>query len=359
MTQHPQFHIGKHRIGMSSPTYFVADIAANHDGDLARAKELIHLCAQHGANAAKFQNFFAHTIISDHGFRRLGQQVHHQARWTKSVFEVYKDASLPLEWTEELRKTCDEAGIDYFTAPYDLHAVETLEPYVCAWKLGSGDITWHDLIRRLASSDKPFLMATGASTLEEVKSAYSIAAELNPRIVLMQCNTNYTGSADNFHHVELRVIETYRELFPQTVLGLSDHTPGHSAVLGAVALGARVIEKHFTDDCGRNGPDHPFSMDCSAWKAMVDATRELEAALGTGEKRVMPNEQETVIIQRRAVRAKGDLEAGTILEPSHLCVLRPCPPGGLEPHRLSELRGRKLSRSIEAGACITLDDLET
>ena len=128
----------------------------------------------------------------------------------------------------------------------------------------------------------------------------------------MQCNTNYTGSIENFRHIHLNVLRTYRALFPDAVLGLSCHTPGHATVLGAVALGARVVEKHFTDDTRRDGPDHAFSMTPATWREMVDRTRELEYALGSAEKNVCGNEQETVVVQRRCLRAARDLAAGTV-----------------------------------------------
>lgn len=134
--------IGQRWIGDNHPTYFVADIAANHDGSLERAKDLIRLAKEAGADAAKFQNFHAPKIVSDYGFRALGSQRSHQAKWKKSVFEVYQDASIPLEWTYELKATCDEVGIDYFSAPYDFESIDFLEPFMPAYKIGSGEIDW-------------------------------------------------------------------------------------------------------------------------------------------------------------------------------------------------------------------------
>jgi N-acetylneuraminate synthase len=349
--------IGNKAVGPDHPTYFVADIAANHDGNLERARELIHLAAEAGANAAKFQNFLAATIVSDYGFKSLGGQQSHQARWKKSVFEVYDDASLPMEWTTTLKKTCDEAGIDYFTAPYDLSLIDVLEPHVCAWKLGSGDITWHAIIERMARGGKPFLMATGAATMDEVRLAVEVAKKHTEDLVLMQCNTNYTASVENFHHIALNVLKAYAREFPETVLGLSDHTPGHATVLGAVTLGARVVEKHFTDNTQNEGPDHKFSMDPRTWREMVDRTRELEAALGTEEKRVMDNERETVVLQRRAVRARAKLQAGTVVSEEMLIVLRPCPEDGLPPYRMPELVGKTLARDIDEGDVVRAEDV--
>ena len=351
------FRVGQHTLGQKHPTYFIADIAANHDGDLERAKALIHLCARAGANAAKFQNFSAKTIVSDHGFRTLGEQKSHQSAWGKSVFEVYDDASLPLEWTETLHLTCIEAGIDYFTAPYDLEMIPVLSKYVCAWKLGSGDITWHENIEAMARDGKPLFIASGAATMEEVKLAVAVAREHAENIVLMQCNTNYTGSIENMRHVGLNVLKSYAREFPDLLLGLSDHTPLHATVLGAVALGARVVEKHFTDDVKRKGPDHGFSLDSKSWLEMVERTRELEAALGDERKRVMENELETVILQRRAIRARQTLQPGDIINKKDLVCLRPCPDHALPPYRMEELIGRRVAKKIMAEECVDLEDL--
>lgn len=343
---------GRFKVGGDNPTYFIADVAANHDGDLEKAKDLIHLCAEAGANAAKFQNFLAETIVSDLGFRSLGGQQSHQAGWSKSVFEVYQDASLPMEWTETLRTTCDAAGIDYFTAPYDPALIAPLSDHVCAWKVGSGDITWLEEIEFLARDGKPLFIATGASDMAEVERAMAAARKHTDAICLMQCNTNYTASLENFRHIALNVLKTYARRFPGTVLGLSDHTPGHATVLGAVALGARAVEKHFTNDTAQEGPDHKFSMDPVSWRDMVARTRELEAALGGEDKRVMDNERETVVLQRRAVRARRAIPAGHKIGPDDLTVLRPCPDDALPPYRIGELIGRVAARDLVEGDCV-------
>ncbi len=351
------FAIGDRQVGAGFPTYFIADIAANHDGDIERAKDLIRLCAEGGADAAKFQNFSAPKIVSDYGFRRLGGQRSHQASWKKSVFEVYQDASIPHEWTPELKRTCDDLGIDYLSTPYDLDAVEMLDPFVPAYKVGSGDIDWLDSIRAMAQKKKPMLISTGAATIAEVQAAVDTATGIHPDVCVMQCNTNYTGSRENLDHVNLEVLTTYRLLFPEAVLGLSDHTAGHATVLGAIALGARVVEKHFTDDTTRTGPDHGFSMDPVTWKAMVDAARELEAALGSTRKRVEPNERDTVILQRRCLRAARDLRAGDVLGPATVDVLRPATPGALRPDDILAISGKRVRRDLARGQEITWPDL--
>jgi N-acetylneuraminate synthase len=345
----PGIQIGTRIIDEDHPTYFIADIAANHDGDLDRAIDLIHLAAEAGADAAKFQNFQAEEIVSARGFSSLKKQISHQAKWKKPVVEVYRDASVPWEWTPDLKNACGEAGIDYFSTPYDFGAVDMLDSYVPVYKIGSGDITWHEMLKRIAGRKKPVLLATGASDIGDVQRAVDVIKALNPQIVLMQCNTNYSASRENFRHINLNVLRTFRIIFPDLVLGLSDHTKGHATVLGAVALGARVIEKHFTDDASREGPDHGFSMTPPEWREMVDRTRELELALGSTVKKVEKNELETVVVQRRCLRASGNLKPGTVLTRRHISVLRPAPGDAIMPYDIERLIGRRLTQNVPAG----------
>ena len=345
------------RIGPGNKTYFIADIAANHDGDLSRAKDLIYLSAEAGADAAKFQHFSAETIVSERGFMDMGNKQSHQSKWKKSVSEVYKDASVSLNWTQELKDTCDDAGIPFFTTPYSLELVDELDGFVPAYKIGSGDITWREMVEKVAAQNKPYFLACGASTMDEVVSAVDWAISINPQIGLMQCNTNYTAELENFKYINLNVLKTLRAMYPSMVLGLSDHTPQHATVLGAVALGASMIEKHFTDDTSRDGPDHAFSMDLATWREMVDRTRELELSLGGGVKKVEDNELETVVVQRRSLRANLQLKAGHIIRDGDFVPLRPCPADALSPSKLRYVIGLVLKRDIDLGECLRDRDL--
>ena len=341
--------IGNHPIGKDHPTYFIADIAANHDGSLERAKLLIRLAKEAGADAAKFQNFQAPKIVSDYGFTHMNAQVSHQAKWNKSVTEVYASASVPFDWTPILKATCDEVGIDYFSSPYDFEAIDMLDDFVPAYKIGSGDITWIEACERIASKGKPVLLATGASTIGDVQRAVEAILAINPQLVLMQCNTNYTAADGNFDNIHLNVLRTFQSMYPELPLGLSDHTHGHATVLGAVTLGARVVEKHFTDDNDRVGPDHPFAMNPQSWAEMVKATRQLERALGSGDKFVADNEQETVVIQRRCLRAARDLQPGELISREMVDVLRPATKGAIQPYEVDDLIGLKVLERVSAG----------
>lgn len=335
-------------------TYFIADIAANHDGSLERAKKLIYEAADAGADAAKFQNFKAETIVSNRGFHDLGSKLSHQKNWTKDVVDVYKEAELPLEWTDELIATCDNAGVDYFTAPYDLEFIDYFKDKMPFYKIGSGDITFLEGLRRIAATGLPVLLATGASNIKEVQQAADIFEQSNSPLVIMQCNTNYTGSDSNFNYLNLSVIKDYKTRFPRSGLGLSDHTPGHVAVLGAVTLGARFIEKHFTDDKKRIGPDHSFSLDSIDWRRMVADTRLLEDAIGDGIKKVEYNEEEAQIVQRRALRFARSLPEGHEISNADLIALRPIPKEGISPMLVNEILGKKISRAVDFDELVTL-----
>ena len=350
--------IGNSDISTNSKTYFIADIAANHDGDLEKAKDLIYMAKEAGADAAKFQHFKAKTIVSDFGFKNLGSKASHQKNWNKSIYEVYVDAEVPLDWTETLYETCQKADIDFFTSPYDINEIDFIDKYVPAYKVGSGDITFHKIIEKMAKYHKPVLVATGASKLDEVINVMNMVEKVNKNIVLMQCNTNYTANVDNFKYIQLNVLKSYAQLFPNAILGLSDHTLGHTTVLGAVALGAKVIEKHFTDNNNLSGPDHKFSMNPKTWKEMVERTRELEYALGSSIKKVEDNEKETCILQRRCLRASRDLVQNELITSDMIQVLRPAPQGSILPYEIDDIIGKRLNNNIVQGSEFKWSDIK-
>jgi len=279
----------------------------------------------------------------------MNAQVSHQAKWKKSVTQVYDEASVPFDWTPILKEECDKVGITYFSAPYDFDAIDMLDPFVPAYKIGSGDITWIEACLRMARKGKPVLLATGASTIGDVQRAVDAILPVNPQLVLMQCNTNYTAADGNFDSIHLNVLKVYHEMWPDLILGLSDHTHGHATVLGAVALGARVVEKHFTDDNHREGPDHAFAMNPTSWAEMVTATRQLERAMGSANKTIAENEHDTAVVQRRCLRAAQDIKAGQTLTREMIDVLRPATPGAIMPYDIELVVGRVARQDIPSG----------
>ena len=352
------FHIGKKKIGKNCPTYFIADIAANHDGNLDKALELIYEAALAGADAAKFQHFSADTIVSDYGFKSLGGQLSHQSKWKKSVFEVYKDASIPLEWTSKLKEECKKNKIEFLTSPYSIELVDFVDPYLEAFKIGSGDITWHEIVEHIASKGKPYIIATGASNEQDVDEIISLASKINSKICVMQCNTNYTGDNNNFSYINLNYLTHLRKKFPNLILGLSDHTHGHTTVLGAITLGAKVIEKHFTLSNEFDGPDHKFSMTPISWKEMIERSKELEMSLGDGIKKIEKNEIETVVLQRRSIRINKEIKKGHILKRSDLDVLRPSPKNAIDPRYIKKIIGKKIKKDLSKHEILKWEDLD-
>jgi N-acetylneuraminate synthase len=284
-------------------------------------------------------------------------QLSHQAKWAKPVFEIYKQASINKDWTNILKEECDKAGIDYFTSPYDFEAVDLVDSYVDVFKIGSGDITWTEIIKHIISKGKPVLFATGASEMEDVTRVMELILKNQAKHVLMQCNTNYTGAETNFDYINLNVLKKYSELYPESILGLSDHTPGHSTVLGSIALGANVIEKHFTDDNNNIGPDHFFAMNPKSWREMVDRSSELFRSLGDGFKRVERNELDSFKVQRRSICASKEIKKGTVLTKDHLVALRPYKNKSFHPYEAESLVGMTLTKDILKSQIISKADV--
>ena len=350
--------IGKKFISNNlNKVYFIADLAANHDGNLGRAKKLIALAKKNGADAVKFQHFKAETIVSDYGFKKIGK-LSQQKKWKKTVYQIYKEASINNNWNSVLKKEADKHKIDFMTSPYDLDYVDMVNKYICAYKIGSGDITWKEIIKKIAKKKKPVILATGASNFAEVKRAVKEIIKYNKKLILMQCNTNYTNQIKNFNFINLNVLKTFRKEFKnKIILGLSDHTMGHITVLGAVALGAKVIEKHFTDDNNRTGPDHKFSMNPKSWKLMVDNTRLLEKSLGDGIKKVEKNEIKSSIIQRRGVWLIRDKKKDTVLNRKDIACLRPSPKNSISPFEIEKYIRKKFTKNLKKNCLLTRECL--
>lgn len=352
-----EIKIGNRTVSPESEPYFIADIAANHDGSLERAYKLIELAKEAGADAAKFQNFKASKIVSKYAFDHMPKQTH-QAGWNKSVYEVYEEASLSDSWTEKLKEKCEKVGIEYMTSPYDFGSVDLADRYANAFKIGSGDITWTSMLKYIARKGKPIILATGASEMKEVERAVQTISEYNSQLVLMQCNTNYTAAKENYKYINLNVLKAYRQKYPHVILGLSDHTAGHATVLGALALGARVFEKHFTDDNNREGPDHKFAMNPVTWREMVEESMNLYYALGDGIKRVEENERESRIVQQRSFYFQREMKEGETVHADDIFPVRPIEEKGYYPYEEELIVGKKLVRGVQKGMPVLREDIE-
>ncbi|MFH0875128.1 MAG: N-acetylneuraminate synthase family protein [archaeon] len=246
-------------------------------------------------------------------------------------------------------------GIDFFSSPYNFEVVEKLEKInVPAYKIGSGDITWLEFIRFVALKKKPILIAAGASTLDEINDAIKTIRETeNNDIILMQCVTNYPSKIES---ANIRAMNAMAKTF-DVLVGYSDHTIGDLVPLASVARGACVIEKHFTDDRKREGPDHPHAMEPKELKEMVEKIRLIEKALGSPAKELYDEEKQTVILQRRCLRAAVDLPKGTSISAQKINVLRPAPIGSLAPKYKDSIIGKKTRSDIKKGEPITWENL--
>lgn len=342
--------IGGRVVGEGQPVYIIAEIGSNFDGDIKRAKRLVDLAVDCGCDAVKFQSFTTDKIICKEAFESIQEQgkiKSFQSKWGKPVYEVYNDAQFNRAWHKEIFDHCLVKNIPFFSSAYDEEAIDLLEELgVVAHKVGSGEISWTDRLKRFGETGKPVIIGTGAATLAEVDEAVrAVRSTGNENIILLQCVTNYPSP---FEDANILVVDTLRKAFDVPV-GYSDHTPGNVVPLGAVARGACVIEKHFTDDKTRKGPDHPHAMDVKEMAQMVKDIRDLEKAMGSFVKTVVPSEKDTQILQRRSIYAGKDIKKGALLTHDNVTVLRPQLREGLLPKEYDSVVGRTAKEDIKKG----------
>ena len=336
-------------IGENKPCYIIAEIGSNFDGNINIAKRLIKKAKEAGADAAKFQSFQTEKILSKKGFEK---KISFQSSWKKSVWDVYKDAELPLEWIKKLDIYAKKCKIQFLSAPYHKEAVdELIKINIPAIKIGSGEITNTEFLKYVAQKNKPILLATGASTLKEIEVAVkTILNKGNNKIILMQATTQYPSPIED---TNLKVLEHFRKKFKLNI-GYSDHTPGYTAVLGSIAFGANVIEKHFTLDNESDGPDHPHSLDPIQFNVMVKKIKEMEIAIGHSNKIIEKSENETKIIQRRGIWTRKKIKKGEKFTNVNLDVLRPCI--GISASYFSSILNKKAKKNYPAFTALKKND---
>lgn len=344
--------IGSNLVGESQPVYFIADIGANFDNNLEKAKKLALAAKEAGADVVKFQSFSASKIVSGPSFAKMKLKGVH-GTWQKPIEQVFKEAEFPRKWHKELFDYCEGIGVAFSSSPYDFEAVDLLDELgVGFFKIGSGEITWPEMLKYIAKKGKPMILSTGDSTLAEIDEAVRIIAGTgNNNLILLQCVTNYPSKIES---ANINVLKTYRTAF-DIITGYSDHSSGDIVVLGAVALGAKVLEKHFTLDKKDKGPDHPHSMDPQEFKQMVERVRLLERALGSTRKEVAAEEAETVIVQRRSLHASRDIPAGQIIAEDDIIELRPAV--GIPPKYKEIILGRSAKKNVKAYEAIYWQDI--
>ncbi len=344
--------IGDKLIGDNYPSYIIAEIGANFNGSLEKAKELCDAAKEVGADCAKFQTFKSERIVSHKGFSKMNLKGVH-GTWDKPISEVFKEVEFPRNWHHEIKQYCDQIGIDFSTSPYDFEAVDLCEnlnlPFI---KIGSGEITWIEMIDYIARKNFPIMLSTGDATMSEIDEAISTIKETgNDKLVLLQCITNYPSKIES---ANINVLKTYQSAF-NVLTGYSDHSPGDIVALGSIALGGCVVEKHFTLDKNDKGPDHPHSLDKKEFADMVKNIKLMEKALGSSSKYVVEEEKETVYVQRRGLYASKDILKGDIITEDSIQVLRPAL--GILPKYKNIIIGKKAGSDILEGEPIYWDNI--
>ena len=318
--------IGDRVVGGGAPVYVIAEAGSNHDRDLDQAKRLIDVAAEAGADAVKFQTFVADRIVAETTTR--AKYLDDLLPPDKTMSDLFRELELPREWHAELFRHATDAGLDFLSTPFDFEAVDLLDELgVKAFKV--------------ASRGKPIICSTGMADLADVQDAVdTVASTGNDQLILLHCVVNYPPP---FADLNLRAIQTMRAAFDVPV-GYSDHSPGITAPVVATALGAAVIEKHYTLSRDLPGPDHKFAIEPDELTAMVRAIRDAHDALGTGIKRMAPAETDLYTTARRSLFAARDVAEGTVLTADDIAVLRPGT--GIEVRDLDKVVGRTSRRAI-------------
>jgi len=343
--------IGNKFVGEGEPVFIVAEAGSNHDGKLEQAKQLIDVAANSGADAIKFQTFLADKIVAKTGpkagyMKKISEK--------ESMYEIFKQIELPREWHRELAEYASKKSLIFLSSPFDEEAVDLLDELgVPAFKVASGEITNFPLIKYMARKGKPLIVSTGAATMNEVEEAVSVIRKTrNKKIVLLHCVANYPAAPED---ANLLAMNALKQKFRLPV-GYSDHTLEIAAPLAAVALGAVMIEKHFTLSRKLPGPDHFYAIEPNELKVMVDSIRAVEKMRGKPIKKPAKAELEIRKLARRSIFAKVDIPAGATIKKEMLVILRPAV--GLAPKYFGKIIGKRAKADIKQYEPITWNKIK-
>ncbi|WP_448546858.1 N-acetylneuraminate synthase family protein [Thalassotalea fusca] len=325
-----KIRIANKTLGEGSPAYIIAEVGSNHNQDYALALKHIDAAAEAGVDAVKFQTFKADKHVSK--FSEMPKYL----KGYDSVHDLIKTLELERDWQKPLKEYAESQGLDFFSSPCDYEAVDSLEKVgVPAHKIASFDLPDLELVRYIAKTGKPVLLSTGMADWMEIQRAVDVCREEgNEQIVLFQCTSLYPAPSNLSN---LRSMERMRDMF-DVVVGYSDHTLGDLIPVSSVAMGASIIEKHFTLDRTLPGPDHSFAMEPDEMKVMVDKIREVESAIGGGEKKgPRAEEQDMYLKARRSLHVNQDIKVGDVITEEMLIIKRPG--FGIEPYRKAHVVG--------------------
>jgi N,N'-diacetyllegionaminate synthase len=347
-----QIIVSGRKIGADAPVFVIAEAGVNHNGSLELAYKLVEAASRAGADAVKFQTFIAESLVVADAPKAEYQKETSSSE--ESQLEMVKRLELSFADFTRLKAHCDATGIIFLSTPFDFQSVDFLSRLdVPAFKISSGDLTNHPLLDYVARQNKPVILSTGMSNLGEVEEAAKVIRSAgNERLVLLQCVTNYPADPGD---VNLRAMHTMAEAL-RVAVGYSDHTLGAEIALAAVALGACVIEKHFTLDRNLSGPDHRASLEPQELEEMIRGIRKVEASLGDGRKLPTKSEVNTASVARRSLVATENIPAGTVIEREMVAVKRPGT--GLPPAMLNAIVGRTALVDIGSGSMLALEMFE-
>ncbi|GHV33283.1 sialic acid synthase [Spirochaetia bacterium] len=311
----------------------IAEIGVNHNGNVDLAKKMIEIAKDCGADIAKFQTGNPEMVVSRFAEKALYQKV--LTGENESQLEMIRKISLPFPAFIDLKNHCESCGIDFLSTPFDFDSIDFLQKMnLDIWKIPSGEITNLPFLIKIAKTNGPVILSTGMSTLDEVKTAVEILKQNGSgEITVLHCNTEYPTP---YEDVNLKAMLTIKNAL-EVKVGYSDHTPGIEVPIAAVAMGATVIEKHFTLDKNMEGPDHKASLEPAEFATMVQAIRNIEKALGTGDKVPSPSEIKNMAVARKSIVAKCDIKKGDAFNKNNITVKRPG--NGISPMKWFDVLG--------------------
>ncbi len=344
-----ELHIDGVTVSDESPCYVIAEIGHNHQGDVEKCKELFDAAKDCGANAVKLQKrdnkslftrvMYASPYTSEHAFGDT-YGTHREA------LEFGRDEYV------ELMAHAEEIGITFFATAFDMPSADFLaDLQIPAYKMASGDLRSIPLLRHVASFGKPMIVSTGGGTMDDVKRAYDEIMPINPQLCIMQCTAGYPPE---FSELNLKVIETYREAFPDVVIGFSSHDSGIAMPLIAYMLGSRMVEKHFTLNRAMKGSDHAFSLEPGGLRRLVRDLHRTVESLGDGVKRAYPSEERPLYKMAKKLVAARDLPPGHVLTEED--IVMKTPNDGLSPQHYDELIGRRVVSAMKADEAFSLEN---
>jgi pseudaminic acid synthase len=341
--------IANHTIGPNKQVFIIGEIGSNHNRDYNEAIRLIDIAKASGCDAVKFQTYKADTLYSIYTPRL--SEMEGRTKPAETPYEVIKRIEMPWEWHGKLADYCKQQDILFLSSPFDEEAVNVLESVnVAAYKVASYELVHLPLLRYIAQTGKPMILSTGNTGLGDIETALeTIYKENNNQVILLHCVSQYPAQ---YSDINLRAIETLKLAF-NVPIGFSDHTEDAISAIGAVALGACVLEKHITLDKSQPGPDHPFSLEPAELKEFVHAIRSVEQALGSSIKKVTVSESENHKLARRSIHAAIDLKAGDILTEEKICIKRPAL--GIKPQFLPMVVGKPVRKNIKQDQWISWD----